>query len=464
MAAQTFLQRQAPWVLFLVGSLLSPTAGRAQNWPAFRGPGAAGVAEGPAPTAWDVERLAQVKWKTEIPGLGHSSPVVWGNRVFVTTAVTSAPQTELPPGLSGDVASSTDATPQSWRVYCLDKSSGKILWQKALHEGAPKSKRHTRNSFATPTPVTDGKHLIVSFGSEGLFGLDLEGTLLWRQDLGPLDAGYYADSTFQWGFGSSPVLYDNLVIVQADVDRDAFLAAYDVATGKLVWKTARNDRQSWSTPGLTHGLPQDEIVTIAPRAVRGYEAKTGQELWHLDWNMEITESTPIFSGGVIYLSSGKGQQQPILALRPGARGDLTPQPGKPLDPHIVWLREKGGPITTSPLLYGDCLYALTDQGVLRCLSPASGEEVYAQRLMDMFLSSPVAAGGKLYMTSVDGNVYVVRAGSRFEQLSVNPMGEISYATPAISDGMLVVRTQHHLYGIAEPASPQPAGEQQPPRD
>ncbi|HSF39634.1 MAG TPA: PQQ-binding-like beta-propeller repeat protein [Thermoanaerobaculia bacterium] len=442
--------RMTPALFFLLGLL--PL--QAQNWPAFRGPGGGGVAEGPGPTAWDVERSTNVKWKTEIPGLGHSSPVVWGDRVFVTTAVSSGTGEEIPKALGGEVASSSDMAPHSWRVYCLDKRTGKILWEKVLHEGVPRIKRHVRNSFATPTPATDGRHLVVSFGAEGLFGLDLDGKVLWRQDLGTLAAGYYADTKYQWGFGSSPILYGDLVIIQADVDREPFLAAYDLATGKPVWKTAREDRQSWSTPGVTRGLEQDELVTIAPQAVRGYDPKTGRELWRLDWKMDITQSTPVVSDGVIYLSSGKGPQQPILALRPGARGDITPQPGKPLDPHIVWLKDRGGPITTSPLVYGGYLYSLVDQGILRCLSLATGEEVYTERVRGEFLSSPVAAGGKLYLTAVDGDVHVVRAGPRYEQLAVSSLDEISYATPAISDGLLIVRTRRFLYGIAEPATPE----------
>src|SRR5580693_5501284 len=392
------------WAFLLLVLLLSSPAGWTQNWPAFRGADAAGVAPGPGPSTWNVERASNLRWKTAIPGLGHSSPVVWGDRVFVTTAVSSAPQAEVPIALDGLMESSTDLAKQSWRVYCLNKQTGRILWEKVLYEGVPRSRRHTRNSFATPTPATDGKHLVVLFGDAGLFGLDLDGKVLWRKDLGSLAAGFYADSQYEWGFGSSPVLYGGLVIVQADVDRNALLAAFDLVTGKRVWKTPRADLQSWSTPTVTHGLAPDELVTIAPRAVRGYDPRTGQELWHLDWDMDITESTPVWSGGVIYLSSGKGNRQPILALRPGARGNITPQPHKPRDPHILWFNERGGPITTTLLVHGEYLYALADQGILSCLSRATGEEVYKQRLPAEFLSSPVTAGGKLYFTAVDGDV------------------------------------------------------------
>ena len=449
-------RRRPAWALaFLLAALIGKPAA-AQNWPSFRGPGASGVAEGRGPTTWNLQSSQNVKWKTEIPGLGLSSPVVWGDRVFVTTAITSAAQTEFLKSLNGDVESSSDMTPQSWRVYCLDKKTGKIVWEKVVHEGKPRSRRHKRNSFATPTPATDGKRLIVFFGSEGLYSLDLlSGEVLWRQDLGPLNAGFYADAQYQWGIGNSPILYDDLAIVQADVDSNGFIAAYDVNTGKQVWKTARNDRQSWSTPGLYRGLPGDEVVAIAPAGVRAYNPRTGQELWHYDWKMEIIESTPVAINGIIYVTSGKGTDQPILAIRPGARGDITPRPGKPLDEHILWSKDRGGPITTSPLIYGDYLYALTDQGILRCFSARTGEEIYKQRIADEFLSSPVAVDGKLYFTSVSGMVYVVRAGPRFEQLAANSMDEVCLPTPAISDGLLIVRTQHFLYGIEEPASPPP---------
>jgi outer membrane protein assembly factor BamB len=437
-----------------VAALVAVTASaQAENWPSFRGLNASGIGEGTAPTTWKVATSLHIKWKTPIPGLGHSSPVVWKDRVFVTTAITSAPKLEFITGLSGDLRSAEDVTPQSWRVYCLDKRTGRVLWEKVLHEGVPRSKRHLRNSYATPTPVTDGKHLIVSLGSEGLYGLDLDGNVRWTQNIGLMNVGFYADTRLQWGVGSSPILYGNLVIIQADLDQDSFLAAYDVESGKQVWKVAREERQSWSTPTVYQGAPHDELVTLAPLHARGYDPKTGQELWKLGWGMDIIQSTPVVGGGLIYFSSGKGSQQPIIALRPGASGDLTLPPGRPVDPHIAWSKDRWGPITTSPLLYGDHFYALTDQGVLRCLDAKTGELIYTQRLPDEFLASPVAADGKLYLTSENGDVYVVRAGPKYELLAMNSMDEVCLATPAISDGTLIVRTQHLLLGIEESPIP-----------
>ncbi len=382
--------------------------------------------------------------------------MVWGDRVFVTTAITSAKEVEFLHGLTGELHSADDVSPQSWRVECLDKRTGKVLWERVLHEGVPRSKRHKRNSYATPTPATDGRHLVVSLGSEGLYGLDLDGKVLWTQDIGTMNVGFYADTSLQWGVGSSPILYRNLVIVQADLDRGSFLAAYDVETGRQVWKVARDEHQSWSTPTVYEGAPRDELITLAPLHARGYDPRTGRELWSLGWNMDIIQSTPVVAGGLIYFTSGKGPRQPIVALKPGASDDITQQPDKPADPHIVWSKDRWGPITTSPIVYGDYLYALTDQGVLRCFDAKTGELLYTQRIPDEFLASPVAADGKLFLTSENGDVYVVRAGPKYEQLAMNPMGETCLPTPAISDGILIIRTQHFLYGIEEPpAAPVP---------
>jgi outer membrane protein assembly factor BamB len=214
----------------------------AQNWPQFRGPGAAGVAETVgAPVKWDAVKSANMRWKTEIPGLGHSSPVAWGNKIFITTAVSSNPKPETRYGLFGDVAPVKDDPSHKWIVYALDSQTGKILWERTASEGVPKVKRHPKSTHADSTPATDGKYLVVLFGSEGLYCYDLKGKLLWKQDLGVLDSGWFFDADYQWEHGSSPIIYKNLVIVQADVQKNSFIAAYDLKTGKQVWKTMRRD-------------------------------------------------------------------------------------------------------------------------------------------------------------------------------------------------------------------------------
>src|SRR5262245_20624739 len=299
------------------------TAAYAQNWPQFRGPGATGVTEGPAkPVKWDATKSENVRWKTAIPGLSHASPVVWGNKVFVVTAVSSG-KDETRFGLFGDVTPVKDDPQHAWKIFALDKATGKILWERTAYEGIPKIKRHPKSSHAASTPATDGKYLVVNFGSEGLYTYDLNGKLLWKQDLGVLDAGWFYDVDYQWEYGSSPIIYKNLVIVQADIQKNSFIAAYDLKTGKQVWKTSREEIPSWGTPTVYEGAGRAELITNGTKAIRGYDPMTGKELWRLTPNSEITTPTPFVAHDLIFVTSGYSPVQPIYAIKPGANGDLT---------------------------------------------------------------------------------------------------------------------------------------------
>ena len=236
--------------------------------------------------------------------MAHSSPVVWGNKVFVTTAVTSGAKDETRFGLYGDVAPVKDDPKHTWKVYALDKATGKILWERIAYEGMPKVKRHPKSTHADSTPVTDGKYLVVLFGSQGLYAYDLNGKLLWKQDLGVLDAGWFYDADYQWEYGSSPIIYKNLVIVQADVQKDSFIAAYRLKTGKLVWKTPREEISSWGTPTVYEGKTRAELITNGSKAIRGYDPATGKELWRLTPNSEVTTPTPFVAHDLIFVTSG----------------------------------------------------------------------------------------------------------------------------------------------------------------
>src|SRR6266516_632601 len=224
----------------------------AQNWPSFRGPAASGVADGKEPTAikWNAATGENILWKTPVAGVAVSSPIVWGDRVFVSTAVSSYPTSGIRTGLYGDVEPAKDVSKHAWKLVALDKRSGKVLWERVAHEGIPKTKRHPKSSQATATPVTDGRHVIVSFGSEGLYAYDVDGQLLWTRDLGVLNAGWFYDPDYEWGIGSSPIIWKNLVIVQCDIQKNSFIAAFDVATGQPAWRTARDEIPSWSTPAI----------------------------------------------------------------------------------------------------------------------------------------------------------------------------------------------------------------------
>jgi outer membrane protein assembly factor BamB len=421
-----------------------------KNWPAFRGLNAGGVADGQhPPISWDVKSGRNVRWKTPVPGLGHSCPVVWGDRVFLTTAVGGDPKAGLRTGQYGDVDSVDDATVHRYLVLALDKQTGKVVWERQAHEGVPKVKRHLKSTHANPTVATDGRHVVACFGSEGLYGYDIDGKPLWKRDLGNLDAGWFYDSAYQWGFGSSPVIFRDLVILQCDVGKGSFLAAYRVADGTPVWRTPREEIPSWGSPTVVEAGKHAEVVTNATKFARGYDPLTGKELWRLGKHSEITVPTPVFGCGLIFVTSGYRPVQPIYAVRPGATGDISLKDDQESNAHVAWSKKRGGPYMPTPVVYGDHLYVVSNGGVLVCFEARTGKQVYSQRLGGRggYTAAPVAADGRLYFVSEEGEVRVVRTVPKFELLATNRMDDVCMATPAISDGLLFVRTQRHLYAL-----------------
>jgi outer membrane protein assembly factor BamB len=427
----------------------------AQHWPSFRGSRAAGVADGrPVPAQWNGETSDNLLWKTPIPGLSISSPVVWGDRVFVTTAIGSDPKASLRHGLYGDVEPSNDLSRHSWRVIALDKSTGRVVWERIAHEGVPRSKRHPKSTQASPTPATDGRYVVAFFGSEGLYAYDLEGRPVWRKDLGILSAGWFYDPDYQWGVGSSPVIHDDLVILQCDVQRDSFIAAFRLTDGTEVWRTSRDEIPSWGTPTIVEQEGRAQVVANGTKSIRGYDVTTGKELWRLSGNSEITVPTPFAANGLIYVFSGYRGIQPMYAIRSGASGDITLRDGATTGEWVAWSRNRGGPYLPTPVVYGDYLYVCQNNGVLAVYNARTGEQLYQQRLGrrgGAFTASPVAADGKVFFTSEDGEVFVVKAGPTYELLATNPMGEVLMATPAISDGVIFVRGLEHLFAIGRRA-------------
>ncbi|HEX6729831.1 MAG TPA: PQQ-binding-like beta-propeller repeat protein [Pyrinomonadaceae bacterium] len=429
---------------------------QAQNWPQFRGPGATGVVEGrPAAVKWDAVKSLNTLWKVPIPGLGHSSPVVWGNKVFVTTAVTTGEKNETRYGLYGDVVPVKNEPKHNWKVYALEKSSGKILWERTAYEGLPKVMRHPKSTHADSTPVTDGKYLVALFGSHGLYAYNMDGKLLWKQDLGVLDAGWFYDPDYQWEHGSSPIIFRDLIIIQADVQKDSFIAAYNIKNGKLVWKTRREEIPSWGTPTVIQAANRAELVTNGSKAIRGYDPMTGRELWRLTPNSEVTTPTPFAARNLIYVTSGYRPIQPIYAIRPGATGDISLKDHATSNTFIAWSKQRGGPYMPTPVVYGDILYTCSNQGVVTAYNADTGAQLYQERLGGKggaFSSSPVASDGKLYFLSEDGEVFVVKTGPKYELLSTNPVGEVMMASAAISDGLIIVRGVKHLFAFGEAAN------------
>ncbi|MHB8736733.1 MAG: PQQ-binding-like beta-propeller repeat protein, partial [Terriglobales bacterium] len=427
------------------------------NWPSFRGFRASGVATGQRPPeTWDVESGTNIRWKTPIPGLGHSCPVVWENKVFITTAIGQEQTPTLRTGQYGDVDTVENETAHSWRVYCFDKATGQIVWERTAHEGMPAVKRHLKSTHANATPATDGRYLVVSFASEGLYCYDLDGNLIWRKDLGVLDSGWFYDPSYQWEFGSSPVIDRENVIVQCDIQQGSFIAAYELKTGVEKWRTARDEIPSWGTPTVVDTEQGTTIVTNATRFARGYDAATGEELWRLAGNSEITVPTPFAAHGLVFVASGYRPIQPICAVKPDARGEIVKEPGAETGRFLAWRVKQGGPYMPTPIVYDDYLYVCGNGGVLVCYDAVTGQRIYRQRLAaagGSFVASPVAADGKLYFTGEDGDVRVVKAGAQFELLATNKFGDFCLATPAISEGLFIARTGHHLIAAGKPDEP-----------
>ncbi len=429
------------------------SADKSVNWPSFRGTDARGIAEGFAgPTTWDAEKSVNTRWKTPIPGIGHSSPIVWGNRVFVTTAVSGKEKDELKIGLYGDIDSVNDDTIHQWKVYCLDKHTGKILWERTAQKGVPKVKRHTKATHANCTMATDGKSAIAFFASEGLYCYDLNGTLRWKKDIGLLDAGYYMVPSAQWEYASSPILFDNKVIVQCDIQKGSFLAAFSVKDGSQVWRTTRDDVPTWSTPTVYKDANRALLIVNGYKHIGGYDARTGKEVWRLTGGGDIPVPTPVVAHGLAFIMNAHGKLSPIYAVHLGATGDISLKDDQKSNSGIAWSVPRGGAYMQTPMVYGDYLYSCQINGILSCYEARTGKVIYQERLgtgRTGFTASPVAADGKIYFTSEEGEVYVVKAGPEFKVLATNRMGEVCMATPAISEGTLFFRTQGNLVAVGE---------------
>jgi len=441
-------------IVLSLAALVLITACRAWagDWPQFRGPSASGVGDGTKPPVkWDATKGTNIVWSVEIPGLADSSPIVWGDQIFVTTAVSSDPKQTFRTGLYGDTDSVNDSSPHQWKVFAIDKKTGKILWQQTAHEGIPKTKRHPKSSQASPSPVTNGKVVVAYFGSEGLYAYSAAGALLWKKDLGLQNAGWFFDPDSEWGAASSPVIYKNMVILQCDRQKDSFVAAYDLKDGNELWRTARAEIPSWGTPTVVPGKDHTEVATNGPKAIRGYDADTGKQLWTLGPNSEVVCTTPVSSQGLIFVTAGYPPVQPIYAIKIGSSGDLTLKDGKESSDAIAWSKQRGGVYLPSPIVYGEHLYTVSNNGILTAYEAKTGVRVYQQRVGEggSFVASPVTAAGKLYITSEDGDVFVVKAGPQYELLSKNPMGEPILATPALAGDLLIIRGSRHLFAIAE---------------
>ena len=420
-------------------------------WPSFRGPGASGIAEGQnLPDQWNPKTGENILWHTPIPGLAHSSPIVWGNRIYITSAISSDPKATFKPGLYGDGDASKDRSRHKWMIYALDKHSGKIAWERVAFEGEPREKRHIKATYANSTPATDGRIVVAWFGSQGVYAYDVNGRLLWNVDLGRMDLGAYDIPTVEWGSASSPIIWKDLVILQCDTQTDSFIVALNANTGETVWKTDRDELPSWGTPTVAVTSRGEELIANASNFIRGYDPRTGKELWRLGKSSKITAPTPIFADDVLVVASGRGPERPIFVVKAGARGDLTLPDGQTSSEAIIWSRTGRGSYMPTPLIYKGILYVLGNSGTFDAYNLKNGAELYRQRLPqvgDGFSASPVAADGKIYLSSEDGDTLIVAAGEKFVQIATNSLGELVMATPALSEGVMYVRTAQSVFAI-----------------
>ncbi len=443
------------WKAIAAFLLVAPVGTASDNWPSFRGLHAAGVSENQnLPSAWDVPSGDGLLFKTPIPGLAHSSPIIWGDHVFLTTAVSGKGEATFTPGLYGAGTASADRSVHEWRVLCIHKKTGRTLWEQTAHKGRPQDKRHIKSTYASSTPATDGKHVVAFFGSEGVFCFSTDGKPLWKAEVGRLNAGAYDIKSYEWGTASSPIIHNGRVYVQCDTQDESFVLALDVETGDTLWRTPRDELPSWGTPTIYPDDKRPELITNGSNFIRGYNPLTGKELWRLGGSSKITAPTPVFADGVIIVASGRSPERPIFAIRPGASGDITLENDEKSNASVIWSRTKRGPYMPTPLIYRGKVYTLGNSGLFGCYELKTGEEHYYERIPHRahgFSGSPVAADSRIYLPGEDGLVFVVQAGTEFKLLSTHKIGEPLMATPAISDGMLYLRGQKHLFAIGKPS-------------
>jgi len=419
-----------------------------RQWSQYRGYYSNGTLDNAnLPEQWDVKTSENIKWKIEIPGLGLSSPVIWGDRLYITTAVSEQDKKGLKTGMFGDVTSVNDNSEHEWKVLCINKKTGNIIWEKTSCRGIPEQKRHPKSSHANSSVATDGNYVVAFFGSEGLYCYDTQGELIWEKDFGVLRSVFFRMESAEWEFASSPIIHEGIVIVQCDVMENSFIAAYEAATGKELWKKQRDEYPGWCTPNI---YTSQGMICIAVNGYKhrgAYDFKTGEEIWRMSGGGDIQIPTPIIGEDLVYFNSAHGPSSPILAIKKDTRGEITMDPGE----YVAWSIPRGGAYMQTMLLYRGLLYSLRWNGSIQCYDALSGDEIYNEKLgkSSSFTASAVAADGSIYAVSDEGNVYVIRAGRNFEVLAEHALDDICMVTPAITDNIIFFRTQQHLIAVGK---------------
>lgn len=416
-------------------------------WPRFRGPSATGVAadDPRLPESWS--KTENIRWVTEIPGLGWASPIVSSGKIFFTSVVSDSEYEKPGKGLyQGLGRQEPPKGVHHWQVYCLDSASGKLLWMREAHEGEPQAPRHPKSTYASETPVTDGQHVYALFGDVGLYCYDFDGNLVWSHEIEP------KVTLFGYGAAASPVLCGDLVVMVYDNQEQSWIATFDKRTGEQRWRVERDEWSTWATPFVWKNDLRTEIVTPGLKAIRSYDPD-GKLLWSMAGPMSnLVIPSPFAAHGLLYVTSGYvgDRQRPVYVIRPGAEGeiDLRDDPGE--HPSIAWFQPQAGPYNTSPLVYGDYYYTLYDRGFFTCHNARTGEEVYGKTRFPegaSFTSSPWAYNDRIFCLSEDGDTFVIQPGPEFKVLRTNRLEELCMASPAVADGTLILRTATKVYCI-----------------
>jgi hypothetical protein len=423
-----------------------------RQWPQFRGYMSSGVLDNAnLPESFNFDKKINIRWKVGIPGLGLSSPVIWGDRLFLTTAISKSDKEGIKTGIYGDGMPVADSSIHDWKVICIDKNSGKTLWEKIAYTGIPKIRRHPKSTHANTSVATDGKYVVAFFGSEGLYCYDIEGNLIWKKSFGVLKSVAYNYTAAEWEFASSPVIYNGVLIIQCDVLENSFLATYDLKSGKELWKTKRDEIPGWSTPNVYTEAGKTIIAVNGYKHRGGYDFKTGEEIWKMSGGGDVPIPTPLVGKDLIYFNSAHGASTPIYAIKTSVRGDITTKPTGVVNEYVKWSYPHGGSYIHTMLLYGNHLYNVHWNGSLECYDATTGTVIYKAKIgkTQSFIASPVAADGKIYIVDEQGTVYILKDGNTFNQIAEIPMNDICLTAPSITDGMIFFRTQKNLIAVGK---------------
>lgn len=421
-----------------------------RQWPCYRGYLSSGVLDNAnLPLSFDIKKMINVKWKTEIPGLGLSSPVIWGDKLFITTAVSKSDNQGIKTGIYGDGMPVPDSSIHDWKIYCIDKYSGKTLWERTAFTGIPKVRRHPKSTHANASVATDGKYAVAFFGSEGLYCYDYKGNLIWKKNLGVLKSVAWDYPAAEWEFASSPIIYNGVLIIQCDVLENSFLAAFELKSGKELWKTNRDEYPGWSTPNIYNNGTKTIIAVNGYKHRGGYDLETGKEVWRMSGGGDVPIPTPVIGKELLYFNSAHGPSSPIYAIKSNVSGDITPETPGELNEFIKWSIPRGGSYIHTLLLYKDHLYNVNWNGSVVCYDATTGKVLYNAKLgnTQSFIASPVASDGKIYIVDERGTVYIIGDGNIFNKIAEFPLNDICLTAPSITDGMIFFRTQKYLIAV-----------------